>query len=277
VSVRKPGGELGTRTETKNVNSVRFVMQVIEHEAKRQVALIEAGGAVVQETRLFDPDKGVTRTLRSKEDAHDYRYFPDPDLLPLELDEAFIEECRASLPELPDAKRKRYEAHGITPYNASVLTAEVETARWFDQLLTAGAEPKQAANWVVAELFGALNRLGRDIEDSPVTPADAAELLGLVADGTISGTISKQVFEIMLESGERAAAIVESRGLKQTSDTGAIDAAVDAVLVANADKVAEYKSGKEALFGFFVGQVMKAMQGKANPKLVNEALRAKLQ
>ncbi len=276
VSVRKVGDELGTRTETKNVNSVRFVMQVIEHEARRQVALIEAGGEVVQETRLFDPDKGVTRTLRSKEDAHDYRYFPDPDLLPLELDEAFLEECRASLPELPDAKRKRYEAHGITPYNASVLTAEVETARWFDQLLTAGAEPKQGANWVVAELFGALNRLGRDIEDSPVTPADAAELLGLVADGTISGTISKQVFEIMLESGERPAAIVESRGLRQTSDTGAIDAAVDAVLAANADKVAEYKGGKEALFGFFVGQVMKAMQGKANPKLVNDALRAKL-
>ncbi len=201
----------------------------------------KAAATIVQETRLFDPDKGVTRTLRSKEDAHDYRYFPDPDLLPLELDDAFLEECRASLPELPDAKRKRYEAHGITPYNASVLTAEVETARWFDQLLTAGAEPKQGANWVVAELFGALNRLGRSIDDSPVTPADAAELLGLVADGTISGTIAKQVFEIMLESGEGAGAIVEARGLKQTSDTGAIDAAVDGVLAANADKVAEYK------------------------------------
>jgi len=276
VSVRRPGGELGTRTETKNVNSVRFVMQVIEHEAKRQVEVLEGGGAIVQETRLFDPDKGVTRTLRSKEDAHDYRYFPDPDLLPLELDDAFLEECRASLPELPDAKRKRYEAHGITPYNASVLTAEVETARWFDQLLTAGAEPKQGANWVVAELFGALNRLGRSIEDSPVTPAGAAELLGLVADGTISGTIAKQVFEIMLETGEGAGAIVEARGLKQTSDTGAIEAAVDGVLAVNADKVAQYKAGKEALFGFFVGQVMKAMQGKANPKLVNDALRAKL-
>ncbi len=276
VSVRKPGDELGTRTETKNVNSVRFVMAVIEHEARRQVELIEGGGEIVQETRLFDPDKGVTRSLRSKEDAHDYRYFPDPDLLPLELDDAFLEECRASLPELPDAKRKRYEAQGITPYNASVLTAEVETARWFDRLLEAGAEPKQAANWVVAELFGALNRRGESIESGPVTPAAAAELLGLVADGTISGTISKQVFEIMLEAGEGAAAIVESRGLKQTSDTGAIDAEIDRILAANADKVEQYKAGKQALFGFFVGQTMKAMAGKANPQVVNERLRAKL-
>ncbi len=276
VSVRKPGDEFGTRTETKNVNSVRFVMQVIEHEARRQVELIEAGGTIVQETRLFDPDKGVTRSLRSKEDAHDYRYFPDPDLLPLELDDAFLEECRGSLPELPDAKRKRYEAQGITPYNAGVLTAEVETARWFDALLDAGAEAKQAANWVVAELFGALNRRGESIENNPVTPAAAAELLRLVADGTISGTIAKQVFEIMLESGEGAAAIVEERGLKQTSDTGAIDAEIDRILAANADKVEQYKAGKQALFGFFVGQTMKAMQGKANPQVVNERLRAKL-
>ncbi|QIL02571.1 Asp-tRNA(Asn)/Glu-tRNA(Gln) amidotransferase subunit GatB [Sphingomonas sinipercae] len=276
VSVRKPGAELGTRTETKNVNSVRFVMQVIEHEARRQVELIEDGGAVAQETRLFDPDKGETRTLRSKEDAHDYRYFPDPDLLPLELDEAFVEECRASLPELPDAKRRRYEAQGITPYNAGVLTAEVETAAWFDQLLTAGAEPKQAANWVVAELFGALNRRGETIDAGPVTPGRAAELLALVADGTLSGTLAKQVFEIMLETGQGASQIVEERGLKQTSDTGEIDARIDEVLAANGDKVAQYKAGKEALFGFFVGQVMKAMAGKANPKLVNEQLRAKL-
>jgi len=276
VSVRRPGEEFGTRTETKNVNSVRFVMAVIEHEAKRQVEILEGGGSIVQETRLYDPDKGVTRSLRSKEDAHDYRYFPDPDLLPLELDEAFLEECRASLPELPDAKRKRYEGQGITPYNASVLTAEVETARWFDQLLEEGVEPKQGANWVVAELFGALNRLGRGIEHSPVSPPQAAELLSLVADGTISGTIAKQVFEIMLETGQGAGDIVEERGLRQTSDTGAIDAEVDKVLAANADKVAEYQAGKAALFGFFVGQVMKAMQGKANPKLVNDALRAKL-
>ena len=276
VSVRKPGGELGTRTETKNVNSVRFVMAVVEHEAKRQVELLESGGAVAQETRLFDPDKGVTRSLRSKEDAHDYRYFPDPDLLPLELDEAFLEECKASLPELPDAKRKRYEGLGITPYNASVLTAEVETARWFDSLLEAGAEPKQAANWVVAELFGALNRRGESITDTPISPEEAAELLKLVADGTISGTIAKQVFEIMLETGEAPSRIVEERGLRQTSDTGAIDAAVDQVLADNADKVEQYKAGKEGLFGFFVGQVMKAMAGKANPQVVNERLRAKL-
>jgi aspartyl-tRNA(Asn)/glutamyl-tRNA(Gln) amidotransferase subunit B len=276
VSVRKPGGELGTRTETKNVNSVRFVMQAIEHEAKRQVGVLEQGGNVVQETRLFDPDKGTTRPLRSKEEAHDYRYFPDPDLLPLELDDAFLEDCRSTLPELPDAKCKRYEVLGITPYNASVLTAEVETARWFDELLGAGADPKQAANWVVAELFGALNRRGETIDRSPVSAGQAAELLALVADGTISGTISKQVFEIMLETGEGAGAIVESRGLRQTSDTGAIDAEIDKVLAANADKVAEYKSGKEQLFGFFVGQTMKAMAGKANPKLVNERLRAKL-
>jgi aspartyl-tRNA(Asn)/glutamyl-tRNA(Gln) amidotransferase subunit B len=276
VSVRKPGEEFGTRTETKNVNSVRFVMAVIEHEAKRQVELIESGGTVAQETRLYDPDKNVTRSLRSKEDAHDYRYFPDPDLLPLELDEAFVEECKASLPELPDAKRKRYEGRGITPYNASVLTAEVETARWFDALLEGGAEPKAAANWVASELFGALNRLGKTIEESPVSPAQAAELLGLVADGTISGTIAKKVFELMLETGDGAVAIVEREGLKQTSDTGAIDAAVDQVLAANADKVAEYRGGKQALFGFFVGQVMKAMQGKANPQLVNQQLRAKL-
>ena len=276
VSVRKPGGEFGTRTETKNVNSVRFVMAVVEHEARRQIELIESGGTVAHETRLYDPDRNETRSLRSKEDAHDYRYFPDPDLLPLELDDAFLEECRSTLPELPGAKRKRYEDAGITPYNAGVLTAEVETARWFDALLEAGAEPKQAANWVVAELFGALNRRGESIEQSPVSPAHAAELLGLVADGTISGTIAKQVFEIMLETGRGAAAIVEERGLKQTSDTGAIDAEIDKVLAANADKVADYKAGKQQLFGFFVGQTMKAMAGKANPQLVNERLRAKL-
>jgi aspartyl-tRNA(Asn)/glutamyl-tRNA(Gln) amidotransferase subunit B len=276
VSVRRPGESFGTRTETKNVNSVRFVQQVIELEARRQIEILEEGGTIVQETRLYDPDKGETRSLRSKEDAHDYRYFPDPDLLPLELDDAFVEECRASLPELPDAKRKRFEALGITAYNASVLTAEVETARWFDALLDAGAEPVRAANWVVAELFGALNRLGRDITDCPVAPAQAAELLGLVADGTISGTIAKTVFEKMLESGEGANAIVEREGLKQTSDTGAIDAEIDKILAANADKVAQYKDGKVQLFGFFVGQTMKAMGGKANPGVVNERLKAKL-
>nr|WP_314445432.1 Asp-tRNA(Asn)/Glu-tRNA(Gln) amidotransferase subunit GatB [uncultured Sphingomonas sp.] len=276
VSVRKPGDDFGTRTETKNVNSVRFVMAVIEHEARRQIEILEEGGSIVQETRLYDPDKGETRSLRSKEDAHDYRYFPDPDLLPLELDDQFIEDCRASLPELPDAKRKRYEAAGITAYNASVLTAEVETARWFDALLKAGAEPVRAANWVVAELFGALNRLGKDIADCPVSPDQAAELLGLVADGTISGSIAKTVFEKMLESGDGANAIVEREGLKQTSDSGAIDAEIDKILAANADKVEQYRAGKAQLFGFFVGQTMKAMGGKANPGVVNERLKAKL-
>lgn len=276
VSVRKPGDELGTRTETKNVNSVRFVMQAIEYEAKRQVALIEGGGSVDQETRLFNPDSGTTRTMRSKEDAHDYRYFPDPDLLPLELTDDFIAECRASLPELPDAKRARYVALGISPYNAQVLTAEVESAHWFDALLDAGAEGKAAANWVTSELFGALNRLGLGIEASPVSPAAAAELLALVADGTISGSIAKQVFEKMLETGDGAAIIVDREGLKQESDSGAIEAAVDTILAANGDKVAEYQGGKAALFGFFVGQVMKAMQGKANPKLVNDVLKARL-
>jgi len=276
VSVRKPGEEFGTRTETKNVNSVRFAMAVIEHEARRQIDLIEEGGTVVQETRLFDPDKGVTRPLRSKEDAHDYRYFPDPDLLPLELDDAFLEDCRASLPELPDAKRKRFEGLGISAYNASVLTAEVETAGWFDTLLSHDVDAKQAANWVGAELFGALNRLGVSIAESPVSPAHAAGLLKLVADGTISGTIAKTVFEKMLESGDPAGEIVEREGLKQTSDTGEIDARIDEILTANADKVQQYKDGKEALFGFFVGQTMKAMQGKANPQVVNARLRAKL-
>jgi aspartyl-tRNA(Asn)/glutamyl-tRNA(Gln) amidotransferase subunit B len=286
VSVRKPCDEFGTRTETKNVNSVRFVMAVVEQEARRQVDLIEDGGRVVQETRLYDPDRNETRSMRSKEDAHDYRYFPDPDLLPLELDDAFLEECRASLPELPDAKRSRYEtALGLSAYNANILTAEAETARWFEALLAeseakqgkSGADvAKQAANWLTSELFGALNRLGKSLEDSPVSHLQAAELLALVADGTISGTIAKQVFEKMLETGDGAAVIVEREGLKQTSDTGAIDAAVAKVLADNADKVEQYKGGKEALFGFFVGQTMKAMQGKGNPQMVNEALKKAL-
>jgi aspartyl-tRNA(Asn)/glutamyl-tRNA(Gln) amidotransferase subunit B len=276
VSVRKPGDEFGTRTETKNVNSVRFVMQAIEYEAQRQVDVLEGGGRIVQETRLFNPDTGTTRSMRSKEDAHDYRYFPDPDLLPLVLEDAFLDDCRASLPELPDAKRARYEAAGVTEYNAAVLTAEVETARWFDALLDAGAKPQQASNWVSSELFGALNRLGKSIEDSPVKPAQDAELLALVADGTISGTISKQVFEIMLETGDAPGKIVEEKGLKQTSDTGAIEAVIAKVLADNGDKVEQYKGGKEALFGFFVGQTMKAMQGKANPQIVNELLKKAL-
>ena len=280
VSVRRPGEELGTRTETKNVNSVRFVMAAIEYEANRQVAVLEDGGRIVQETRLFDPDKGVTRSMRSKEDAHDYRYFPDPDLLPLELDDAFLDECRASLPELPDAKRARYEGElGLSAYNAAVLTAEVETARWFEALLMecgSDVAAKSAANWLISDLYGALNRLGKGIVDSPVSPAQGAELLKLVADGTLSGTLSKQVFEIMLETGQGANAIVEERGLKQTSDTGAIEAVIADVMAKNADKVADYRGGKDKLFGFFVGQTMKAMGGKANPGVVNDLLKKSL-
>ena len=276
VSVRKPGGELGTRTETKNVNSIRFMMQAIEYEAQRQVDLIESGGAVVQETRLFDANKMETRSMRSKEDAHDYRYFPDPDLLPVELDDAFLEECRASLPELPDAKRIRYEAMGLTAYNAAVLTAEAETAFWFEDLLAEGVDAKQGSNWLMSELFGALNKTGKTLDESPVNPKQAAELLGLVSDGTISGSISKQVFEIMLETGQAASAIVEEKGLKQTSDTGAIEAEIAKIMAANEDKVAEYRSGKDKLFGFFVGQTMKAMQGKANPQIINDLLKKAL-
>jgi aspartyl-tRNA(Asn)/glutamyl-tRNA(Gln) amidotransferase subunit B len=276
VSVRKPGDELGTRTETKNVNSVRFVMAVVEQEARRQVEVLEAGGKIQQETRLYDPDRNETRSMRSKEDAHDYRYFPDPDLLPLVLDDAFLEECRASLPELPDAKRARYEALGITAYQATVLTAEVEAARWFDALLDAGVKPAAAANWTTSELFGALNRTGKDIANSPVSPAQAAELLGLIADGTLSGSLAKQVFEVMLETGDGAAKVVEDRGLKQTSDTGAIEKVIADVMAANADKVADYRGGKDKLFGFFVGQTMKAMGGKANPAVVNEVLKSAL-
>ena len=276
VSVRKPGDEFGTRTETKNVNSIRFVMAAIEHEAKRQVAVLEDGGAIQQETRLFNPDTGTTRSMRSKEDAHDYRYFPDPDLLPLELDDSFLDECRASLPELPGAKRKRYEGLGISAYAADVITAEVESARWFDTLLEAGAKPVAAANWVTSELFGALNRLGKSIGESPVQPGQAAELLALVADGTLSGSLAKQVFEAMLESGDAPGKIVEERGLKQTSDTGAIEAVIADVLEKNPKQLKQYRGGKEALFGFFVGQTMKAMAGKANPQVVNDLLKKAL-
>ncbi len=278
VSVRRPGEDFGTRTETKNVNSVRFIMQTVEAEAKRQVALIESGGAVVQETRLFDPNSGTTRPMRSKEDAHDYRYFPDPDLLPVEFDDEFVADCLASLPELPVAKRVRYEsALGLTPYLAAVLTAEKDTAAYFETLLDGNASiAKAAANWISGDLFGALKKLGKDITQSPVSPQAGAELLALQADGTLSGPLAKQVFEIMLETGEAPGAIVESRGLTQVTDTGSIDSAIAAIIAANADKVEQYKAGKEALFGFFVGQTMKAMGGKANPAAVNERLKAAL-
>jgi aspartyl-tRNA(Asn)/glutamyl-tRNA(Gln) amidotransferase subunit B len=286
VSVRRAGEGFGTRTETKNVNSVRFIAQTVEHEAKRQVALIESGGAVVQETRLFDPGTGTTRPMRSKEDAHDYRYFPDPDLLPVELSEEFVLACERSLPELPAAKRTRYtESLGLTSYLAGVLMAEKTAADWYEALVAElaarrGKKPEDvartAANWATGELFGALKRLGLEIEASPVSPSGAAELLALVDDGTISGSVAKTVFEAMLETGDCAGAIVEAKGLRQVSDTGAIDTAIAQVLAANADKVEQYRGGKEALFGFFVGQTMKAMGGKANPALINERLKAAL-
>ena len=276
VSVRKPGEGFRTRCEVKNVNSIRFVMQAVEAEARRQIEVWESGGTVEQETRLFDTARGVTRSMRSKEDAHDYRYFPDPDLPPLVLDAAWVERLRAALPELPDARRARYmRDFGLSAYDAGVLTAERETAAYFETV-AAGRDPKQAANWVMGDLFAALNRTKRDIATSPVSAADLGALLDLMADGTLSGKLAKEVFEAMVDTGRSPAAIVEERGLRQVTDTGAIEAAVDAVLAANADKVAQYRSGKDKLFGFFVGQVMKAMAGKGNPALVNEVLRARL-
>jgi len=276
VSVRKHGEPFRTRCEVKNVNSVRFVMQAIEAEAARQVEVWEAGGTVEQETRLFDPSRGETRSLRSKEDAHDYRYFPDPDLLPLVLDEAWVAGLRVGLPELPDAKRARFVAeHGLSPYDAAVLVADQDTAAFYETV-AAGRDAKLAANWMMGDFFAALNRTGRSIGDSPVSAAALGQLLDLLADRTINGRIAKEVFEAMVETGEAPGSIVESKGLRQVTDTGAIDQAVDAVLAANPDKLAEFRGGKDKLFGFFVGQVMKAMAGKGNPALVNEALKQRL-
>jgi aspartyl-tRNA(Asn)/glutamyl-tRNA(Gln) amidotransferase subunit B len=276
VSVRRHGEPFRTRCEVKNVNSVRFVMQAIEAEAKRQIALWEDGGTVEQETRLFEPARGITRSMRSKEDAHDYRYFPDPDLLPLVLDEDWIESLRSGLPELPDAKRARFMSDfGLPLYDAGVLVAEQVTADFYE-IVARGRDAKLAANWVMGDFFAALNRTGRGVEDSPVSAADLGRLLDLIADKTINGRIAKEVFEAMVDTGEAPDAIVEKKGLRQVTDTGAIDVAVDQVLASNPDKLAEYKSGKEKLFGFFVGQVMKAMKGKGNPALVNEALKRKL-
>jgi aspartyl-tRNA(Asn)/glutamyl-tRNA(Gln) amidotransferase subunit B len=276
VSVRHAGEGFRTRCEVKNVNSVRFVMQAIEAEARRQVEVWERGEEVVQETRLFDPARGETRSLRSKEDAHDYRYFPDPDLLPLVLEQSWVDDLKAHLPELPDAKRARFMAeYGLSAYDAAVLVADQETAAFFETV-AGGRDPKQAANWMMGDFFAALNRTGRTIGNSPVSAQSLGQLLDLLADKTINGRIAKEVFEAMVDTGEAPAAIVEARGLRQVVDTGAIDAAVASVLAANPDKVAEYKGGKEKLFGFFVGQVMKAMAGKGNPALVNEAIKAKL-
>ena len=287
VSVRKVGDtELGTRTETKNVNSVRFVMQAIEHEVQRQIDVIEDGGKIVQETRLFDPGTGTTRSMRSKEDAHDYRYFPDPDLLPLILDEAFLDECRSSLPELPDAKRARYESDlGLTPYNARELTAEVETFGRFETLLAVAAETlgkpeakvaTQVANWSLSVAPGVVKSLDDDANMANATAQRQAAILAMQDKGEISGGQAKEIYEIVLKEGREPDEIAETEGLKQVSDTGAIETAVDEILANNQDKVEQYRSGKDKLFGFFVGQTMKAMQGKANPAVVNQILKEKL-
>lgn len=278
VSVRKPGAPFGTRCEIKNVNSVRFVQAAIEFEARRQIEVIEGGGTITQETRLFDTKNGTTRSMRSKEDAHDYRYFPDPDLLPLRLDDKFIDDIRASLPELPDAKKKRFiEELGLSVYDAATLCGEKERADFFETVLgKKKRNAKLAANWVLTELLGALNKREKELSQSPVSAEQLGGLIDLIEDNTISGRIAKDVFAEMLESGKDAAVIVDEKGLKQVTDTGAIEKIVDEVLAANPDKVAEYKAGKDKLFGFFVGQVLKNSGGKANPGIVNDLVKAKL-
>jgi len=280
VSVRRPGEPLGTRCEIKNVNSIRFVRQAIEIEARRQIEVLEDGGTIDQETRLFDAQRGETRTMRSKEEAHDYRYFPDPDLLPLELDPEEVEALRAALPELPDAKKTRFmDEHGLSAYDAGVLVAARESADFYEAVVDAkgkGRDAKLAANWVISELFGRLNKDGKDVTESPVTAAQLGGLLDLIADDTISGRIAKDVFDEMFATGHDAAAIVEAKGLKQITDTGAIEAAVDQVIADNPEQADQYRQGNTRVAGWFVGQVMKATQGKANPKLVNELLKQKL-
>jgi aspartyl-tRNA(Asn)/glutamyl-tRNA(Gln) amidotransferase subunit B len=276
LSVRRPGGPLGTRTETKNVNSIRFVQQAIELEAKRQIQVLEEGGTIVQETRLFDGMKGTSRSMRNKEEAHDYRYFPDPDLLPLELDAAWVKEIEASLPELPDEKKARFvKDFGLPVYDAGVLVADRDTAAFFETVAK-GRDAKLAANWMIGDYFAALNRSGATLQTAPVDAKKLGGLLDLIADGTISGRLAKEVFEAMWESGEEAAAIVEAKGLKQISDSGAIEGLVEEIIAKNPTQVEQFKGGNEKILGWFVGQVMKATQGKANPGLVNEALRKKL-
>jgi len=280
VSVRRPGEPLGTRTETKNVNSIRFVKQAIEYEAKRQVKVLEDGGEIAQETLLFDADKGVTRSMRSKEEAHDYRYFPDPDLLPLVLDPDWVEEIRRTLPELPDVKKKRFVADfGLSAYDAGILVDERETADFYERVITGdsgGRDPKLAANWLTGAYFAALNRSDLALAEAPVDADKLGGLLDLIAAETISGRIAKEVFEAMWASGKSAAAIVEEKGLRQISDQGAIEAIVARVIADNPKQVEQFKSGNEKLIGWFVGQVMKASQGKANPGLVNRILKQKL-
>jgi len=276
VSVRRPGAPMGTRCEIKNVNSIRFVMQAIEYEARRQIELLEEGGRVEQQTRLFDVGRGITRPMRSKEEAHDYRYFPDPDLLPLVLDPDWVERIRASLPELPDAKKARFMSqYGLSTDDAGVLVAEKETAVYFERAAQ-GRDAKVAANWVVGDLFGAVNRLGIGIGQSPVSASQLGALIDLIADGTISGRLAKDVFAEMVASRADPTAIVEAKGLRQVTDSTAIEAAIDTVLAAQADKLAEYRAGRDRLYGFFVGQIMRATKGKANPALVNQLLKKKL-
>ena len=276
VSVRRPGAELGTRCEIKNLNSVRFVMKAIEVEAERQVAVLEDGGAVELETRLFDPERGETRSMRSKEEAHDYRYFPDPDLLPLTLDPAWVEKLRAGLPELPDARKARFMAeHGLSAYDAGVLVAARRVAELFDAA-AAGRDAKRVANFIMGPLFGALNRAGIEVEDCPVPAEALGALIDRVSDDTISHQSANTVIQAVVATGRSVDAIIEEKGLRQVSDEGAIEALVAQVIADNPDKVADYRAGKTKLAGWFVGQVMKASAGKANPRAVNEALRARL-
>ncbi|WP_332118359.1 Asp-tRNA(Asn)/Glu-tRNA(Gln) amidotransferase subunit GatB [Azorhizobium caulinodans] len=275
VSVRRPGEPLGTRCEIKNVNSIRFIGQAIEVEARRQIEILEDGGVIDQETRLFDPNKGETRSMRSKEEAHDYRYFPDPDLLPLVLHADFVEELKSHLPELPDEKKARFIAdYGLSPYDASVLVAERDTADYFEQVAK-GRDGKAAANFVINELFGRLNKDGKDVTTSPVSPAQVAAIVDLIGEGVISSKIAKDLFEIVYTEGGDPRVLVEERGLKQVTDTGAIEKVVDEIIAANPDKVAQVQA-KPTMLGWFVGQAMKASGGKANPQALNDILKRKL-
>src|SRR5690349_12809154 len=276
VSVRKPGAPLGTRCEIKNVNSIRFAGEAIEYEARRQIEIIEDGGTIDQETRLFDPNKGETRSMRSKEEAHDYRYFPDPDLLPLEFDQAYVDELKQHLPELPDQKRARFASElGMSAYDAGVLVAERETAEYFEAMVLAGADAKAAANWLINEYFGRLNKEGLTIATGPLSAQTNAAILQLIAQGEISGKVAKDVLTILWTEGGDPREIVERRGLKQVTDVGALEKLVDAIVADNPDKVADAKTNPKAI-GWFVGQVMKASGGKANPQTVNELLRKRL-
>lgn len=276
VSVRKPGDELGTRCEIKNVNSIRFAAQAIEYEARRQIEVIEEGGTIEQQTRLFDANKGVTRSMRSKEEAHDYRYFPDPDLLPVNLSEEFIEEIRSTLPEHPDDKKQRFvDELGLSGYDADVLVAERAIAEYFEEAAE-GQDAKTVANWVTSDLFGYLNKEDLEISDSPVAAKQLGALVGLISDGTISGRIARDVFAEMCATGKDPAVVVEEKGLKQVSDTGELESIVDEAIAKGAAQVEQYKSGNEKIIGWFVGQVMQATKGQANPQMVNEILRKKL-